>query len=315
MMKKLFGALISNYKSMAASFLVAIILWAAVTTNRTYTERIEVPFAISRLAPDRILKNLPPSRAILEISGRGRSLIALNFFKPYINLELPDIEYSTIITLDNYKNQFKIGREIGVEVVEIIEPKTIELSVDRLSRERKAIRLRGAVKTLPGYILAGIDQDQDSVTVSGPRSLIRILNWIDSDSFQFNNVRYPFESEVELASPAPGIIHIVPLKVLLKFRVEALVERTLYNIPIQIVGSPGDLIATTSPASMTIRVKGGEQTISALTAKDIHLVFNYNERYRQGNLYYTPEIKIPKGVSALETSPRSFLVRLKRRAE
>jgi len=312
-MKKYLSFLVENYKALIASFLVAIVLWAAVTTNRIYTERIDVPLNIVRLAPNRVLTNLPPTRAVLEVSGQGRSLIALNFIKPHINLELPEIEYSTIINLDHYKSQFKIGREIGVEIVEIIEPKDIELTVDQFVSEKKPVKLRGSVKPMAGYILSGIEREADSVLVEGPRGLIRKMKWVESDSYQFNNARYPFESEIHISSPHPDIVKVNPEKLWLKFQIEQLVERTLYNIPIRIIEMKPDLTATAGPATITIRVKGGESIVSSLSAEDISAVFNFAKHYKQGSLYYTPEIITPKGVTVLETSPKSFVIRLKRK--
>lgn len=314
-MKKVLRFFVSNYRSLLASMSIAVILWATIITDRVYVTRIEAPLHIKRLATNRVLLNPPPVKAILDVEGKGRALIALNFFPTSIDLELPDIDHSTTLNLNEYKNQFKIGREIGIEIVDIIEPKTIDLQVDRFFEDWKPIKLHGQVKPLAGYILTGSELSQDSVLVSGPRSLIKMMNYIYCDSINFQNAKYPFETEVRLLNPKIGVLQLNPQIIKVKYHIEQLVERTIYNIPIQLTGVPVDLIAAASPATITIRVKGGESVVSNVTPLQISTVFDYNKDYQKGQLYFPVRVRTPENVTLLEISPKNFRLQLKRIAE
>ena len=130
-MNKIFAFFKENYKPLLVAFVLAVLLWLVVTTDKEYKTRIEVPFKIVRLAENKVLLKPVPDKVIMEVSGKGRALMGLNFYNLKVNLELPEINKSTVIDLNNYLNRFDVATELGVNVVDIIEPKQLDLRVDR----------------------------------------------------------------------------------------------------------------------------------------------------------------------------------------
>ncbi len=305
----------SEYRPLIGSFLLALLLWSAVTTDKVYTIRLTLPLRIVSIAPNYVLKNPPPKVVHLKVRGKGRALISLYFYKPVIQLELPHIDHTVDLRLADYQNQFYVGQDLGIQIEDILEPRVIHLEVDKYKEALKPIHVNEQIKPLPGFLLTKIIPERDSVLVMGPASLVDAVKQVETDSLHKARVRYPFEEQLQLHSPAPGIIKIKPLRVNVKFFIEQIVERRLYNIPIQIIGVPPDLIPIAIPPVVSVRVKGSEQLVSSILPEQVTAVFDYKNDYHVGRSYYMPHIEVPDGVQIVQISPRSFRLLLKKRNE
>ncbi len=302
-----------HYKPMIGSFLLALLLWAAVTTDKIYTIHITVPLQIAQVAPGYVLKEMPPRHAVLKVRGKGRALITLYFYKPKIKLELPQIKKSTTLHLMDYANQIYVGQDLGVHLQDIIQPREIKLKVDRYKEMRKPVKINHQIKPTPGFVLSHIRVKPDSVIVGGPASLVKTIRNIESEPIKRLNVRYPFEAQLRLISPRPGIIRLKPKWVSVRFVIEQIVERTVYNIPIQIIGLPPNLTAKAEPPVVSVRIKGSEHKIASVSRDQITAVFDYQKEYRVGRNYYVPRFEALNGVDIIKVSPKSFHLILRKK--
>ena len=302
-----------HYKPMIGSFLLAVLLWAAVTTDKIYTIRITVPLQITQVAPGYVLKEMPPKYAILKVRGKGRALITLYFYKPKIKLELPQIKKSTTLRLMDYANQIYVGQDLGVHLEDIIQPREIRLEVDRYKEMPKPVKIRHQIKPTPGYVLSRIEVKPESVMVGGPRSIVKTIRFIQSEPVARDNVRYPFNVQLRLVSPKPGIVHLKPNRVNVRFVIEQIVERTVYNIPIQIIGLPPNLTAKAEPPVVSVRIKGSEHKVASISREQITAVFDYQKEYRVGRSYYVPHFEALNGVDIIKVSPKSFHLLLRKK--
>ncbi len=314
-MKKILNFFSENYKPLLASFFLALLLWIAVTTDKVYTTRVEVPFTISRLAAGKVLVNEIPDKIVLEVSGKGRALFGLSFYKRTIKLELPEINRTTTIYMSNYLKRLTIGRELGVKVVDVISPKKLDLVIDDYAEAKRPVKFVGRIKPLAGYILQKIEISPDSVQISGPKKLIRRTKYVYTDSLIRKDVKYPFKTMVRLHAPKKKVISLEPDAVTIYFKIEQIVERSLYNIPIQFIGIPPQYLANATPPNISIRVKGAESLISNLDPAQITVYFNYQNQYQEGKVMYPVQVETPKGVSLISVSPKNFRLHLKRRVD
>lgn len=304
-----------HYKPMIGSFLLAVLLWAAVTTDKIYTIHITVPLKIVQVAPGYVLAEDPPRFAVLKVRGKGRALITLYFYKPKITLELPQIKRSTTLHLMDYASQIYVGQDLGVHLEDIIQPREIKLKVDRYKELPKLIKIQYDIKPTPGFILSAVQPNVDTVMVGGPASLVKAIKFIRSEPVKRKNVRYPFDAQLHLISPKPGIIYLKPRQVTVHFVIEQIVERTVYNIPIQIIGLPPDLSAKAEPPVVSVRIKGSERKVASITRDQITAVFNYHNEYRVGRNYYVPHFEALDGVNIIKVSPKSFHLLLRKKEE
>lgn len=310
MKNKTLALLIENYKPILASFSLAFILWFVVTTNKEYTTKIVIPFSIQRVAEDKIIANEIPHKVILEVKGKGRALVSLNFLEKDFSLVLPELTGPTTLYLADYINSINIPSDLGIEIIDIVEPKTIELEIDDFMETRKPVRICQSVSPAPGYIIMRTASNMDSVSVSGPSRFIRDLAFVDTDSIIYNDVKYPFEVTVDLQVPESDKINIEPHQARVSYFVEQLVERNIYNIPIRILRVPDAFQAQAEPETILLRVKGGQSIVSELKPTDISVIFDYSKNFKDGVTEYPMQIETPLGVSWIEASPQKFRLKL-----
>lgn len=314
-MDKLLKYIKTNYRSLTASFFLAVLLWFAVTTDSEYTYTMTVPLVIETLGENLVLQEKPPKSVKIKIKGSGRSLFSLNFFDQKLSLNLADVAEDGVVHLTEYKNSLQIPQDLGIDVVDVISPKTLHLKIDQFVEKKIPLRIDEEIKTIPGYMLVDYLLDSDSVLISGPKSLVESLPYIFTEKISRDDVRFPFEETINLKSPKPGIINLNPQSIDIQFNVEQLVERTLYNIPIRILNVPGDISAEATPVSISLRVKGGESMISGLSNDDINVLFDFAVNFKSGKSRYPMQIDTPENVTWIEASPQTFNLKLIRKEE
>ncbi len=132
---------------------------------------------------------------------------------------------------------------------------------------------------------------------------------------KLRSLNYLNFSDNKLVSLPKSIVKLTPKEVKIYFNIEQLVERTVYNIPIQIINVPKNITAEPTPATISVRVKGGETRISGLSIDDIDVLFDYSADYKNGRVNYLMQIKTPVDVAWVEASPQSFNIKLLRKEE
>jgi len=301
-----------NIKPLSGAILLSILLWFLVATDKEYTHQIKVPIEIVRLAPGKTLAENIPENAIIELRGKGRSLIGMWFYDIRFRLELPELRNSQSINLRDYLTFLDMPSTFGLEVAEIIEPTVIKLSVDDEIIQKKQILLSGTVGTADGYVLIDLQFTPDTVSVRGPEKLVEKIDFISTQPVQISNSKTKFNQMIQLADPYPNLVTIEPRSVNVEFDVQRLAERTVFEIPITIINVPRRINVEPIPPMLDLRVKGGEQLVAALRPQDIIAEIDFRKSYDPGREFYTAKIITPEKISWIESFPKTFNLKVKR---
>jgi YbbR domain-containing protein len=309
----MFNSLRKNFKSIIVSVLLAILLWLLVTTENRYNHRITVPIRITRLPAGKTIATRIPRKATIEVEGKGRSLIAVNFYNIGFNLDLSDVKSERKIELDKNLNFLDLPSSFDIQVREVIEPKTLEVKVDDLVRISKKIQFEGSIIPDDGYVLITHHFSQDSVMLEGPRALIRTLDFIRTDSLKVTGQKSDFRQTLALKEPAPGLITMEPKKVRVSFDIQRLVERMVYDIPVKVINCPSHLSVESVPPFLALRIKGGEKIVAGITGQEINVKIDFNHSYRPDKDEYSAIIETPPTISWTESIPATFKLKIKRK--
>ncbi len=302
-----------NFKPMLGSILVAIVLWVMVATNENYDYQVTVPIELVRLAPHRALYELVPEKALVEIRGKGRSLLVLWFYDLIFKLDLPDVKTSKTIDLEEYLNTLDIPTALNIEILGIIEPKTINLKVDELVEVKKPIRIAGNIGVEDGYTLIGYTCSPDSAQISGPKNLIRNIKELNTGILDFKTQTSRFDEDVNLVNPAPGLVKLETEIVTVGFDIQRLVERVIYDIPVHVINIPGRLVVESLPPKISLRIKGGEQIVAGINADEIQAEINFGKQYKVDREEYSAKIITPQNVNWIESIPKKFRLKIRRK--
>ncbi len=309
-MERIKAYLKENYRSLLGSFMLALILWVSISSEKVYTTQIRLPFKVNLTRDSLTLVRKIPDHITLRVKGTGRTLFGLNFRDKSIHLTIPDIKKTRIIDLSEQTQNLHFPSEYGMEILSVISPRRILLEVDKRIERKLPVRVEHNIQTVPGYLFVSQQVVPDTVLVSGPQKLVSRLTAIPTDSIIKKEAKYPFTSSVHFISPRPGIILVSPEKGQVTTTIEPIVERTLYNVPIKLVNFPRDLQAVAEPAMISVRVKGGETRVTRLTTDEISVIFDYKLSFRKGVMEYPMQIVTPADITWLEVVPQKFVLQL-----
>ena len=302
-----------NIKPIIGSLSVALILWVMVATEKIYSYQIRVPIEIVRLAPGKTLLEPVPEYSVIEVQGKGRSLIATWFYDVRFRLEFPNIKKSQKIDLNNYLSFLDLPATFALSIQDIMESESFDLKIDNQIKKIVPIELSGEIEVDDGYLFVDHTFNQDSVTITGPYSKVRKIESILTGSFQQHSTTSVFSHKINLPNPEPGILDIFPRIVQINIDIQRLVEIFVYKIPILIRRVPRNLEVTAIPPELALKVKGGEKIVAALESSDIKAEIDYRNQYRPEREEYAVSISTPENISWIESIPKTFSLQVKRK--
>jgi len=302
-----------NIKPILGSLGVALILWIMVATEKIYSYQIKVPIEIARLAPGKTLLEPVPDYSVIEVQGKGRSLIAAWFYDVRFRLEFPAIKNPQSINLKNYLNFLDLPATFALQVQEIIEPESFNLLIDDQLEKVVPVELSSEIEVEDGDVFVGHTFSPDSVTINGPASKVRKINSIPSGIFKQLSTTSAFSQKINLPNPESGILDISPQIVEANIDIQLLVDRIVYKIPIHIRNVRSNLNVTAIPPDLALKVKGGEKIVAALEASDIRVEIDYGKQYRRDRENYAASISTPENISWIECIPKTFSLQVKRK--
>ena len=309
----MFNLLRRNFKSIVGAILLSCTLWLLVKTENRYTYIITVPIRITRLPEGKTIANRIPSKVSLEVEGKGRALLALHFYDFGFNLDLPDVNTERKIELDKYLNFLDIPKTFDITIKNILEPKYFNLKVEDLVKVSRKIQFAGSITPADGYVLIMHHFNQDSVILVGPKSLIKTLQYVQTESLRVSGQKNNFQSTLQLIEPDPGLITMEPKQVKASFDIQRLVERIVYDIPVRIVNYPDNLMVEAIPPFLALRIKGGEKIVAGISAKDIQVQIDYARNFRADKEEYSALITTPNFISWTESIPQTFKLKVKKK--
>ena len=209
-----------SIKPIIGSLFISVTLWFMVTTSKDYTTQIKIPLEVSRLAKGKTLLEPIASEVTMEIRGSGQSIIAFYLYESSFKLKLPDVDRDTKLTLSNHLVFLDLPSRLNLEVVEILEPKIVNLKVDDFVVSQKPVQFYGLVDTEPGYIVLDTIYSSDSVRISGPKSIVDTIKFISTEKSEYKNQKYTFNNRLKLKSPVSELININPNEIDVQFEIQ-----------------------------------------------------------------------------------------------
>lgn len=185
---------------------IALVFWVLVKLSQTYRTVWEVGLEF-RIPDKKAMISPPPRRLEVEIEGTGWELMY-----EYLIHGVPHLTYDLNVATDQFVNRGQLRNDIMRQMA-AADIKVIEVNFDQISLEledkisRKIpIRLSSALEFAPEYALQTPPVLQpDSVTVSGPATLIGTYFEWPTDTLRLTNLQAPKTVNVKLALPPQGV--------------------------------------------------------------------------------------------------------------
>jgi YbbR domain-containing protein len=189
---------------------IAVALWYSVSLEdrETLAERlVEAGVSYNRPVGFVILDPVPSVN--VRLRGSSKEIRQLNPFQATVQVDLPQAEAGAVnITLG--PDDVQVPGDL--EVVSI-DPNVIRVELDREITQRVPVRVPLTGKPAAGVEVGEPEVLPNQVFVTGPESLLKRVEWLDSRPLSLDGRTVTFEETVSVVPPDPLIQVVQPSKV------------------------------------------------------------------------------------------------------
>ena len=287
---------------------MAILVWFLVKTEDNYRYSFNIPIRVTNLGPNRVINNDIPNRIKITSWGKGRELLSLMLRKDiFYNLDVSKVQNSAKFALE--KNKIKLMHESNIEVLNIVDPETIEVKITDLITKKIPIISEAEIQTLPGYtVVDEIVLKPDSVEIIGPEPIIAKIPAIRTQNKIFRNIKRNLERKIRLAAPGKKHVKLLANEVNLIVDIQKLMEKPLFEVLVKVINQSPNLKVTVIPSTLSLVLEGGTDLLLNVTKQDVEAYIDYQKVHASKNKNHLAYIETPKGIRYRDVKPKRFKV-------
>ncbi len=252
---------------------LALLLWVHVATNKTYEYQLDLPLRVINVPDGLVLLSDIPHTAAVKVRATGKQLLLLSSSDPIILVNCADAKSGTTERpISSAELIEALGRSF--DFAEVTVPRTLELKFER--RLEKLVQIRSAIRAEPGpgfALLSNPHVDPDTITVSGPVSVLRQLRFLETSPKPFLGLTSALNQKVSLALPESLKISVRDSSVTVQVEVETAQQKVFSNLTI--IPPPGfpsgryDIV----PSHLTVTANIPQSKYRFVNAADIGVSF------------------------------------------
>jgi YbbR domain-containing protein len=200
-----------------AALVLSLMLWVAVTAGQTTTQLVTVELEVDVAPTLTLVGAVPTVRAL--VTGPARELLKLYASPPRVRAEVPATAAPPSYRLTILPGEVRLPEGARVSI-QGVEPREVDIELDRLVERTIPVALRGVVEAESGFALAGQPVfSPPYVRVTGPRTDVLTLDSIPTEPIEVRGVTAAFERRVPIDSALAQRFRVLPREVVLSGRV------------------------------------------------------------------------------------------------
>lgn len=294
------------------TFIFAVLIWAYVNLNLTYTIELSIPLQI-KSGKSQGISNEIPNNLDVVFKGKGWGLMKILISKNLVYyLDLTAFKKDTKIDLmQSVSEIINLPSDVYVQS---INPNFVDVSFDNTISRMIKVKNNTSVQTKDGYtVIGGVKISPDSVRVSGASSIVMKIKFVQTENIVFKDVNTNISKDVKLIDSLGNQVKIDPTVVNVSYKLELSAEKTFDDIDVNVYGVPIDKDVLIIPPKISISLRGGVEELSKLTQKDIKIGINFKqiESDEQGEV--EPTIELSDIFTLIKVEPQRFQYIIKKK--
>jgi len=224
-------------------FLIFLIL--AISTSlvskltSTYDKNIVFKLTITDIPEDKVIYKKSHDSVELKVRGFGFSLAKYYFKTPELKISAKKLKELNNSFLWEQKQDFidtKLNFDSSIELLTIFEDSII-LYFDQYISEKKFIKTNISINYESGFDSFKTPLiTNDSVTILGPKDIIRKIDYVDTEFVKLNNVNSDIQINLSLLKPAFDDLSIDLSMIEYKLEVDQYTEE-IVTVPVNILSN------------------------------------------------------------------------------
>ncbi|MEE8576677.1 MAG: CdaR family protein [candidate division Zixibacteria bacterium] len=270
--------LLDNVWLRIIALVLGLLIWLHVATNKNYTHELKLPITDISLADSLTLASHPPESVLVSLSATGKQLLRKKWRRLGLRLNavgyLPG-RYQVALSTSNLS---LVDQPSQLSLNEVLVPQQLNLEIDQLATVRRPIVAGFVAVPDDGFAINHpVEFDPDSVTVTGPRSLIGRVGEIRTGPRQLPGLRDDVTLTLPLIDPELIGVSLDPDSVRVMLHVVPVKTRVFENIPISVFNVPTNLAIRVVPAVVRIELTGPPVEADQLRDGAITVSIDYNQ--------------------------------------
>lgn len=285
-------------KILALIFAFGLWLFVAIDTDYHYSRDIGINY--TNLSEEYVLVE-SVSQVKVTFSGKGRSLFSIWASPPKVTCSLRDATLG--------ENDISIGKlVVPVSDVNITyDVKSIKVVIDEKIEKEMAVfvPIKGALKD--GFSLSEI-QILDTVTATGPKTVLRDYDKIEAESLDLKNHNATFERSLRVYSKS-SLVFLSHNSVRIMVVVDTTKEKLFTSLPVNILGGKKRMVAPSLLILDTLTIAGPGKKIEEVRAEDISIRINISN-LPPGEYNLPAEVILPDYLRPVYSVPKRFKIKI-----
>ena len=163
--------------------LLSVILWAIISSTNIGEIKFKIPITFSNLPETLIASRISARFVTVTLSGKKDNLKNVNVksIKAMVDLGQPEIGVNKNYPIEIVKEEIPENIDLN------LSPKDINLVAERKIFKKVKVKANIADNVKSGYVLGRIQIFPESINISGPESLVRNIDIIQTDRIPITN--------------------------------------------------------------------------------------------------------------------------------
>lgn len=285
-------------------FTFSVLLWIFISFSGEFLININLPIEIIDIPSDLAISSISEQNVNLSLKGNGWILAQHTFGRdPKFNISSPKkIGKEAVST----KNSVNLNNWLSstLQIMEITPDKVL-INIEKLQTKRVEIVPLISLSFKPGYgLVSNLILDPDSVDISGPKSIIDNINFINTKDEYLTKLDSYQTINLELIHPNFTIISAKKCSV--SFEVQKIVDKTFENLTVETINMPSGYEVLLSPNKVNIILRGGINLLSKMKKEDIKVYIKFQQAVNDTVGALEPTIELPEFTSLVDLKPSSL---------
>jgi YbbR domain-containing protein len=215
--------LLRNLGLKIASLLLALLFYAHVVTDQQRESKVLVGVSLTGLADTLAIAGEPLAKVAVMVRGKWKDLIRLGLTNTSLSIDLAGASpgrFQRSISVDDVRER-AIPAELtrSLDVTEVLDPRTIDITIDPKRSRAVLIAPRVAGSPAPGYEISGeAEVEPDSARVEGAASAVAKRDTLYTLPVDITGEREKIQRQVPLDLGQTGLA-VEPRRVLVTIRI------------------------------------------------------------------------------------------------
>lgn len=288
------------------ALLFALLVWISVNLGNDFQATLEVPVRVENLPSSKAIATELP--VVVQLSVRATGWKILN------TLLSPNLRYvidfqrlsssDTLFTSKHLNEHVSLPRDIHVFQT---SPETVIVSIDDKITKEVPLVPNVDVAYRDGFGIVGkIKTTPERITLYGARTLLNQISEWETNKITLKDIFTPTKVEAQIKDTLDLQVTKSLSSATIEFDVQALAEKTIQDIPVEITQVPERRTIVLIPNTVSIIIRSGVYTIAQITNKDFSAYVDYKAILLDTSGFVSPTITIPENVKIVQQQPEKL---------